>query len=145
MFWIWMAAAVVFLIIELLTPTFIFLCFVAGAAVAGIFGEFNPESYYWQIGLFVIVSVLLLPLSRRMAKRITKPSPQESNVDAMVGKTALVVAAIDPDSGGKIRYEGEVWQARSRDRIEENAKVRIVAVTGTRVQVEKVIETSLKG
>ena len=58
MFWIWIAAAVVFLIIELITPTLIFVCFVAGAACAGLYGQFAPESYYVQIAIFLVALYL---------------------------------------------------------------------------------------
>jgi membrane protein implicated in regulation of membrane protease activity len=137
MFWIWMAAAVVFLIIELLAPTFISLCFVAGTAAAGVYSYFRPESHYWQVGIFVVVTVVLLPLSRKLAKKITKPAPRESNVDAMLGKTAIVTAAIDPDHGGKVKFEGEIWQALAHEPIEENAKVKILSVSGTKLHVER--------
>ncbi|MEW6051922.1 MAG: NfeD family protein [Candidatus Zixiibacteriota bacterium] len=137
MFWIWMAGAVIFLIIELLSPSFFFICFTAGALASGLYAYYKPEEYYWQIGIFVIVTVVLLPLSRRLARRITKPSPRESNVDAMIGRTALVTSPIDPDNGGKIRYEGEVWVAQASEPIEVNAKVKIVSVSGTKVHVER--------
>jgi membrane protein implicated in regulation of membrane protease activity len=132
-----MAAAVVFLIIELLAPTFIALCFVAGSLGAGIYSYFRPESHYWQVGIFVVVTVVLLPLSRKLAKRITKPAPRDSNVDAMLGKTAIVTAAIDPDRGGKVRFEGEIWQATAQEPIEENSRVKILSVSGTRLHVER--------
>ncbi len=135
-----MAAAVVFLIIELLMPTFIFLCFVAGSLAAGIYSYFKPDEEYWQVGIFVIVTVILLPLSRKLAKRITKPSPHDSNVDAMIGKTALVTSRIDPDLGGKVRYEGEIWQAMAEESIEENAKVKIMSVSGTKLHVERLCQ-----
>lgn len=135
LFWIWMAAAVIFLIIELTTPTLIFLCFVAGSAGAGIYSYFNPEDYAWQIGIFVIISLVLLPLTRRFAKRITKAPPELSNIDRMIGQTALVVKTIDPDEGGKVKYEGEIWTALAEEKIEEQEKVEIVSVAGTRVHV----------
>ena len=137
MFWIWMAAAVIFLIIELLAPSFFFICFTAGALASGLYANFYPESYYWQIGIFIVITVILLPLSRKVAKKITKPSPTESNVDAMIGKVGLVTAAIDPDLAGKIRYEGEIWQALATEPIELNAKVKIISVSGTKVHVER--------
>lgn len=138
MFWIWMAAAVVFLIIELLTPTLIFISFALAAGIAGVYAEFYPQEYYWQIGIFIVGILLVLPVSRRVAKRLLKPA-DDSNVDAMIGKTALVTSTIDPDNGGKVRFEGEVWQAQADERIEENVKVRIVGVTGTRVRVQRAV------
>jgi len=138
MFWIWMAAAVVFLILELMTPTLIFACFVAASVVAGVYSYFYPEAYYWQLGLFVGISIVLLPLTRTLAKKITKPSPQKSNVDALIGKVALVTKTIDPDLGGQVRIGGETWQAASEHIVEENVKVKVVSVSGTKVHVKKI-------
>lgn len=137
LFWIWMAAALIFLIIELLSPTLIFICFVVGSVAAGIYSYFYPEEYAWQIGIFVLISVVLLPLTRRFAKRITKNPPELTNVDRMIGQTALVVKSIDPDEGGRVRYEGEVWAALADEKIEEQVKVEIVSVAGTRVHVKR--------
>jgi len=137
MFWVWLTAAVVFLILELMTPTFIFACFVAGSVAAGAFGYFYPESYYWQVGIFVVLTAALLPATRTIAKRITKESPQKSNIDALIGKIALVTKPIDPDLGGQVKVEGEIWMARADQQILVNEKVRIVSVTGTRLHVEK--------
>jgi len=135
-FWVWMAAAVVFLILELVSPTLFFICFVAGGVVAGIFSFFSPEQYYWQLGIFVVVTLGLLPLTRIIAKKITKPAPHKSNVDALIGKVALVTKAIDPDMGGQIKIEGEVWIAQAEMKIDVNQKVRIKSVSGARLHVE---------
>ena len=137
-FWIWMAAAVVFLILELMTPTLIFASFVAATAAAGVYSHFYPESYYIQLGIFVGVAVILLPTTRVIAKKITREPPQKSNVDALVGQTALVTKAIDPNEGGQVRFEGEVWRATAEQAIPAEQKVRIVAVSGTKVKVEPV-------
>ena len=140
MFWVWVTAAVVFLILELMSPTFIFACFVVGSIVAGAFSYFYPESYYWQVGLFLVITLGLLPLTRTLAKKITKESPQKSNIDALIGKAALVTKAIDPDLGGQVKIEGEIWMARADESIAEDEKVRIISVSGTKVHVEKLTE-----
>ena len=101
-----MAAAVIFLIIEQFAPTLVFLSFAVSAFVAGVYAQFYPTEKYWQVGIFVIVTIVVLPLSRKFAKRITKPQPRESNVDAMLGKIALVTQTIEPDHPGKVRFEG---------------------------------------
>jgi len=138
MFWIWMAAAIVFLILELISPALFFICFVAGAAVAGVYSSFSPDQYYWQMGIFVVVTIILLPLTRRLAKKITKPAPQKSNVDALFDKTGLVTKAIDPDLGGQVMIEGESWRATADEPITEKEKVRIVSITGTKVHVKRI-------
>ena len=139
-FWVWAVAVLIFLILELWTPTLVFACFVVGALAAGIYSAFSPEAYYWQLGIFVVVSAVLLPATRSLARRITKPSPQKSNVDAMIGKVGLVTKDIDPDLGGQVKVEGETWQARAGEQIETDKKVKIVSVSGTKLHVEKLDE-----
>ncbi len=135
--WIWLAAVVIFLILELATPTLVFACFVAGSLVSGGVGFFYPDYYYLQIGVFVGVSVILLPLTRSLAKKITKESPQKSNVDALIGKVGLVTKAIDPDLGGQVRLRGEIWMATANQLIEQDSKVIVTSVSGTKVHVDR--------
>lgn len=136
MFWIWMAAAGIFLIIELMTPTLLAICFVVGAIVAGIVAQFWPEAYYWQLAIFAVLSSLFIPFTRRFARKISTEAPELSNVDRMIDQVALVTAAIDPDLGGKVLFEGETWIAKADTAIEKNVKVRIKSVSGTKVIVE---------
>ena len=134
--WIWLAAAVIFLIIELVTPTLIFVCFFAGALASGVYSYFSPDQFYWQIGIFIIVSVALLPPTRMLAKKLDKPSAQKSNVDALVGKTGRVIKPIDPDNGGQVQIGGEIWIASADSAIEEGTRVKVLSVSGTRLHVE---------
>ena len=136
-FLVWMAVALVFLILELATPTMVFVCFTAGAVVAGIFGEFYPEELFVQGGIFAVVSVALIPFMRRFARRITKPSPQLSNVDRLIGSTATVTQPIEPDTPGKIRFESEIWSAVADESIPAESKVRILSISGTKLKVER--------
>ena len=138
LFWIWLAAAGVFLIVELMTPTLLSVCFAVGALVAAVVAQVWPEAYYWQGAVFAILSALFIPFTRKLAKKISKEAPELSNVDRMIGKVGLVTKAIDPDLGGKVQFEGETWIAKAEVAIEENVKVRIMSVSGTKVVVERV-------
>lgn len=134
MFWIWLVAGVVFLIIELLSPSFFFMCFTFGAVVAAIYGYFYPAEYYWQIGLFIIATLAVLPFYRRMAKKILRPSP-ESNVDALVGRIAVVTEPIDPVTGGKVTLDGELWLASAEEPLERQVQVKVISITGATLHV----------
>ncbi len=136
LFWIWLAAAGVFLILELATPTMIFICFVIGAIVAAIMAQIWPEWYYWQMAVFAVLSSALIPFTRRFARKISKPSPELSNVDRMIGRVATVTETVGPDTEGKVRFEGETWRATADRAFGVNAKVKVKAVSGTRLVVE---------
>ena len=137
MVWIWLAAFVIFLIFELFTPTLVFVGFALGALISGIVSFFYPESYYCQIGIFIAVAVIMLPLSRKLAKKISKESPQKSNVDALIGKVALVTKKIDADFGGQVQLEGEQWSAVAEENIDTKEKVIVESVTGNRLHVKR--------
>jgi membrane protein implicated in regulation of membrane protease activity len=136
MFWIWMAVGLMAIIIEVVTPTLVIISFAVGAASAAIYGQFYPTEYVIQTGIFLVVSLVLLPFIRKLASKFTKDSPETSNVDRMIGETAIVTKAIDPNRGGHVRFEGEIWAADAPVAVPENSKVTILSITGTRVKVE---------
>lgn len=137
-FWIWMAAGVAFLILEALTPAVFFICFTVGAAAAGIYSYFSPTEYYWQIGIFIMVSLVMIPFTRRLAKRMSSNPTQGANVDRMIGGTAVVTRGIMPEEPGQVRFESEHWAASSTQPINEGSRVKILSIKGTRVDVEPI-------
>ncbi|MFH2037675.1 MAG: NfeD family protein [Candidatus Zixiibacteriota bacterium] len=138
MVWLWLAAAVIFLIVEIGTPVLVFACFTVGSIGSAVVAYFYPEAYLWQAAVFAIVSIILIPSTRPIAKKITKESAQKSNVDAMIGKTGMVLKKIDADADtGQVRVDGQVWQARANYVIEENTKIKVEAVSGARLTVSK--------
>ena len=138
--WIWLVAFVVFLILEVLAPTMLFIGFSIAALISGLFGYFYPESYYWQIGVFIIVSAILLPLTRKLTNKITKDSPQTASVDAFSGKIGIVVKTIEPDNAGQLKIDSEIWRALSEEKIEVNEKAKVLKIVGATVHVEKTNE-----
>jgi membrane protein implicated in regulation of membrane protease activity len=138
-FYLWLAAMVIFLIIEIFTPSLVFAC-VAVGALGGAITSVITDSYLIQLGVFAFLTILLIPLTRPLAKKITKESPQKTNVDAMVGKKGMVVKAIDPVAEvGQVRVEGQVWQAIASEPLDVNAKITVDKVQGARLYVSKTI------
>jgi len=134
-FWLWLAAAAVFLIVEIGTPSLVFACFVAGSILAAITSTMT-ESLIWQLAVFAAVSIILIPLTRPLARKITKPSPQAVNVDAMVGRIGMVVKTIDPAREvGQVRVDGQIWQALATETIAEGARIKVEKVQGARLYV----------
>jgi len=136
-FWFWMAAAVIFLIIEITTPSLVFACFVIGCIGSAVTSTIT-DSYLIQAAVFAGISIILIPLTRPLARKITKPAPQLTNVDAMVGRPGLVVKKIDPSQDvGQVRVDGQVWQAVSDEPLDEGAKIKVDKVLGARMYVSK--------
>lgn len=136
MFWIWLAAALLFLIVEVSTPGLIFVCFSTGAIGAAIYAQFTPQDYLIQTAIFAGITIVLIPLTRRFAKKISLSGTPRSNVDALVDQPAIVVKDIDPiEDAGQIRVEGEIWGATAEKPIVTGSMVTVVKVEGNRLHV----------
>lgn len=133
--WVWLALAIIFIVIEIFAPGFIFACFVIGSVAAGVTATMS-DSYLLQIIVFAVVSMVLIPLTRPLANKITKPSPVISNVDGLIGKTGYVKNEVS-DTAGQVLVDNQVWQARSDKTIGVNSRVRIIAVEGATMKVEE--------
>jgi membrane protein implicated in regulation of membrane protease activity len=88
-FYIWLILAVLFVIVEIFTAGFFYACFAAGALCAMITGFVTDaalgNSEYglvWQIVVFCVVSVILIPVSRSFARRVSDTSVPQAGVDA---------------------------------------------------------------
>ena len=136
--WIWLAAVVLFLILELVTPAFFFASFSVAAVLAGVVAWIWPEAYYWQMAIFAFGTIGLIPFARRIARRMDSSQEKPTNVDRLIGKVALVVKPITPMEAGQIKLSGEIWNAVADVDIAVNEKITIVEITGTRVRVEPI-------
>lgn len=134
----WLVACVVFVILEILPPPthFFFVCMAFGALGASIAALFSSLTWLpWVV--FAVVSVALTPLMIPLAKFLFTPKPHASNVDALIGKKALVTEAIDVNNPGVVKIQGESWRAVSeKESFAKDLWVRIVKVEGASVIVK---------
>ena len=142
--WIWIAAAVILSIGELLTVGFFLLPFAVGAAAAAVLA-FMGVSVPIQLVTFVVISVIFLAVLQRFARR-----EQESDVSAQAGadrydgRSAIVLQPVGHfDTSGMVKMGTEEWRATVDSDIEipKGAVVRIVEVRGTRFVVEPIPPT----
>lgn len=114
MAWLWwVGAALVLGILEMLSLTLVLVMF-AGGALAGAIASLLGAPVWGQALVAAAVSALLLTtlrpwLLRHLRRRVPL---QETNAAALVGRPAVVVAAVDVASG-RVKLEGEVWSART--------------------------------
>src|ERR1035441_7353601 len=128
----WIAAAVVFFILELATASFFFLWIGAGAALTALL-SFFVETSWIEYATFAVSSLLLVTLSRRWAPRFTGKKTRLANVDSLVAQAAVVTKVDGHNSSiGYVKVEGQYWKAESENRepLQMDGKVTVVAVKG---------------
>ncbi len=139
---VWVILGLVLGLAEMLLPGFFLLWFGVGALLASLLAFLGvPRSV--QIGVFLASSFLLLISSRTIFKSFLLRSPQgvPTNVEALLGRTGMVLKAIEGSlQPGSVKLGGEVWSAVSDDEthIAKGAKVQVLEIVGNKARVKPV-------
>jgi membrane protein implicated in regulation of membrane protease activity len=113
---IWVIAAAVLGVAELLTTTLAFGLVAVGALAAAVASALGGNAGL-QLAAFVVVSLAGIVLIRPIGLRRLRRRPLlRTGTAALVGKTGYVLADITPH-GGRIRIGGEEWSARPYDEL----------------------------
>lgn len=136
---IWLALMAVLLIIEIMTLGLTTSWFAAGALFAFLTALLGLNQGI-QIGVFVVVSVVLLFFTRPWAVKYLNTRTVKTNTEALVGKSARVIADINNlKSEGQVVINGLEWTARSSDDtiiFRTGDVVTVVGIEGVKLIVE---------
>ncbi|MBQ4601072.1 MAG: NfeD family protein [Oscillospiraceae bacterium] len=142
---IWLGLLVAFLIAEAACPChLISLWFAVGALVAMV-ASLLSAPVWLQVVLFLVVSVALLALLWPVIRKFINPKLVKTNVDAVVGTTGRVTAAIDNVAAdGQVKLGAMYWTARSTsgEVIPQGALVKVDRIEGVKVFVSPAEETA---
>jgi membrane protein implicated in regulation of membrane protease activity len=143
-YYIWLILAVLFVVVEIFTAGFFYACFAVGALSAMVTGFITSAilgaSAYglvWQIVVFCIVSVALIPVSKTFARRISDSSVPQAGADALIGLPGVVIETINPaEDVGKVKVDGQVWRAAASAVIDEGTAIKVTNIRGAKLMVE---------
>ena len=147
MWQIWLITSGIFFICEIITVGFLVFWLGVGALIAMLVSFFTSNIII-QMSVFVISSGLLILLTRPLVNKISKKDVVPTNVYSLIGKKAVVTEDIDWVTGkGQIKFEGEVWSAKSKEQINipAGSEVEIVSIEGVKAFVKPLkINSNLK-
>ena len=130
---LWLIAAVLLGIGELVSPGLFFLGPVALAAVGAAITAGIGGGIILQLIVFIAVSLASLAFLRPIARRhIHMPALTRTGTAALVGTKALVLQRVDVN-GGLVRIGGEEWSARAffeGQTLEPGARVEVAKIEG---------------
>lgn len=87
-------------------------------------------------GLVALLAALCLEvLEYFFWKQFLRRYRLRSGPETIVGQTATVIDECAPE--GRVRFQGEIWKARASDPVNEGDSVRITAVDGLTLEVER--------
>ncbi|MBQ9983395.1 MAG: NfeD family protein [Lachnospiraceae bacterium] len=135
----WLLLAAIFIVVELATLGLTTIWFAGGAFVAAIAGACGA-SLPIQVILFMVVSIVLLVLTRPIAVKHFDGKIQKTNSEALIGQTAVVTQEINNvNATGQAKVNGMDWTARAKNEdevIPVGTNVTIVEISGVKLIVE---------
>ena len=137
---LWLILAAILVIIELLTGTFAAFCLVGGCIVAMI-GALCGGGLKLQLILLTfgtVVTFLAIRPTLLRKRAATKPA---SNMDALIGRIVTVTDDIRPGAIGRVKADGDNWQAVASDNqasIPAGCQVRIIGYDSIILRVEQI-------
>lgn len=137
---IWLVITLALTGIEIVSLDLVFGMLAVGA-LAGLLSSFTPVSPVIQGVIAAIVGLLMLFLVRPVAIRHLRKGPpgQRTNVDALLGASALALKEVD-SSNGLVKIGGDVWTARTMDAdtvIQEGENVSVALIEGATAVVTR--------
>lgn len=130
--WIWFGGGLALTFAELLIPgTLVSFFGVSAMLVAGLRAIGLVESVPLSFGLWMGLSVVLVASLRNVVQRWSHPERSvgstDEDMDAYGAEVEVVATVTDTGEGGRIRFHGTSWPARSvRGVLEPGLMVRIV-------------------
>lgn len=112
---IWLIATGLLLIAEMLTSAVWFLCIAIGT-LFGLIASWCDTNITVQVITMAIGTILALVfIMPRIKKFVHKHNTHTdaTNADAMIGRQATVTHDIAPGKLGRIKLDGDSWQARA--------------------------------
>lgn len=136
---LWLVVFVLMVIIEIPTMGLTTIWFAGGAVISFLLALFGVP-FEVQIVVFLVVSFLLLFMTRPIAMKHLNLKRTKTNVDELAGKHAIVTKEINNLKGeGQIILNGIEWTARSEDDeiILVNTEVEVVEIKGVKAFVRQ--------
>lgn len=135
----WFIAAIVLGIIEIFTLDLVFAMLAAGALAGGAAALLGAPFWLCMVIACVVAALMILTLRPWLLKSIRARSVVvETNSAALAGEEARTLDAVT-EFKGRIKLNGEVWSARTRDDappIAEGTDVTVIEIKGATAIVE---------
>lgn len=128
---LWLAVAVILVIVEIFTSSAIALGMAVGAVgafVAALVGA-SLEVQLIVLAVSMVAGLIIVtPLMRRYNGLIKSDTESVSNMDALIGRMGtVVISGDDPYDFGLMKIDGDRWQVRSSDgsRLSDGQRVEV--------------------
>lgn len=135
--WIfWLVLVIVLSFVEIATVSLVSIWFVASGIVAMILSFFIEDTAIITT-VFILLGIFLLVLSRPIVNKLRSKDNEKTNLDRIIGESAIVTEDIKKNEVGEVKVDGKRWSAISKEKCLKGDRVKILKIDGVKLIVEK--------
>ena len=144
-FWHWWAIALIFVVVEALSPSGAMAALAVAAAIVGAIFMLEPEmEAMTQLGIFFGLSVVLFLMFHFFLKDLVAQSKKDkASAQALIGKQYTLTSSVR-NGFGELVIDGERWSLKGPD-IDKGTEVRIIGLDSKMLVVAPVGKTYKSG
>lgn len=135
--WIfWLVLVIVLSFVEIATVSLVSIWFVASGIVAMILSFFIEDTAIITT-IFILLGIFLLVISRPIVNKLRSKDNEKTNLDCIIGETAIVTEDIKKNVVGEVKVDGKRWSAVSKEKCLKGDTVKVLKIDGVKLIVEK--------
>lgn len=136
MFYMWLLIIILLTIVEFATVNFVTIWFVASGLISLILSFFT-DNFLLQVGVFTILGIILLLITRPLVNKLLKKDNIPTNTDRIIGMQGIITEDISPTNYGEVKVDGKRWTAMSNEELPIGSIVKILKIDGVKLEVKK--------
>ena len=136
--YIWLVLALVLFAAEWLSVQLVSIWFSTGALIAFIVAKLG-FGIWWQTGAFLVISTLLLVLTRPIVKKLLESKNSNTDLDRIIGKNIIISEITDENAlRGKCYINDVSWSVKREDggKLEVGESVLVDRIEGVHLIVK---------
>lgn len=87
--------------------------------------------------IFILLGIFLLVISRPIVNKLRSKDNEKTNLDRIIGETAIVTEDIKKNVVGEVKVDGKRWSAVSKEKCLKGDTVKVLKIDGVKLIVEK--------
>lgn len=115
MIWVWTGIVIFTLIIEFFTSELVSIWF-SSAGIVSLMLAIIGVQWYFQVGAFIVVSVVLLFALRKLCEQLVKERYFHKLQKDIVGKKYILMTDLSPQNSSEVKIGDEIWTVVTRSK-----------------------------
>jgi len=134
---IWLVIVILLAIIEAGTVNLVSVWFIVSGIVS-LLVSLVSDSFFLQFGIFVILGIILMILTRPMLNKMIQNKNEKTNLERIIGMEGIVTQKISKNKIGEVKVDGKLWSAISDKTINVDSIVKVNSMESVKLVVEEV-------